>query len=158
MKEEIVITKEIVVKEENIQVQQRSPITILSEDEGYLLEEDEFTVKTDSRVNTYRECCSQEDKAKRSKKKKTKVAAMEFATIKHQGKSLKMLGEIASTWRPKTRPRNKLRLSMKKLLKPRLNVKEVTVLDDDSSNEKPKIEKETVLKTPVSHHTKGKNP
>ena len=83
---------------------------------------------------------------------------MEFATIKHQGKSLKMMGELASTWRPKTRPRNKLRLSIKKLLNPRLNAKEVTVLDDDSSDEKPKIEKEAVLKTPVSHHAKGKNP
>ena len=48
-----------------------------------------------------------------------------------------MMGELVSTWRPKTRPRNKLRLSMKKLLNPRLNTKEVTVLDDDSSNEKP---------------------
>ena len=83
---------------------------------------------------------------------------MEFATIKHQGKSLKMMGELASTWRPKTRPRNKLRLNMKKLLNPRLNSKEVTVLDDDSSDEKPKIEKEAVLKAPASHHTKGKNP
>ena len=83
---------------------------------------------------------------------------MEFTTIKHQGKSLKMLGELASTWRPKTRPRNKLRLSMKKLLNPRLNAKEVTVLDDDSSDEKPKIEKEAVLKNPVSPHTKGKKP
>ena len=81
---------------------------------------------------------------------------MEFATIKHQGKNLKTLGELASTWRPKTRPRNKLRLTMKKLLNPRLNAKEVTVLDDDSSYEKTKIEKEAVLKTPVSHHTKGK--
>ena len=117
--EKTVATKKIDVKEENIQVQQRIPITILSEDEGYILEEDEFAVKTDSRVNTYREGCSQEDEAKRSKKKKTKVIAMDFATIKHQGKSLKMLGELASTWRPKTRPRNKLRLSMNFFLNPR---------------------------------------
>ena len=33
-----VATEKIVVKEENIQAQQRSPITILLEDEGYLLE------------------------------------------------------------------------------------------------------------------------
>ena len=91
MKEEIGITKEIVVKGESIQVHQRSPITILSEDEGYLLEEDEFIVKIDSRVNTYRECCGQEDKAKRSKKKKTKVKAMELATVRHQGRTLKMV-------------------------------------------------------------------
>ena len=90
---------------------------------------------------------------------------MEFATFKHQGKSLKMMGELASTWRPKTRPRNKLRLNMKKLLNTRINTKEITVLDDESSNEKPKIEKgnskgkkEAVLKSLVSHHTKGKKP
>ena len=47
---------------------------------------------------------------------------------------------------------------MKKLLNPRLNSKEVTVLDDDSSDEKPKIEKEAVLKSSDSDHTKGKNP
>ena len=83
---------------------------------------------------------------------------MEFSIVKHQGKSLKMMGELSSTWRPKTMPRNMLRLSMKKLLNPRLNSKEVTVLDDDSSDEKPKIEKEAVLKSPFSHHTKGKKP
>ena len=74
-------------------------------------------------------------------KKKSKVIAMEFASIKNQGRTLKMLGEFAPGWRAKTRPRNKLRLSMKKLLNPRLDSKEVTVLDDDSSDEKPKIEK-----------------
>ena len=90
---------------------------------------------------------------------------MEFAIVKHQGKSLKMMGELASTWIPKTRPRNKLRLNMKKLLNPRINTKEITVLDDDSSDEKPKIDKgkskgkkEAVIKISVSHHTKGKRP
>ena len=48
-----------------------------------------------------------------------------------------MLGDFAPGWRPKTRPRNKLRLNMKKILNPRLNTKEVTVLDDDSLDEKP---------------------
>ena len=33
----IVATEKIAVKEENIQAQQRSPVTILSKDEGYLL-------------------------------------------------------------------------------------------------------------------------
>ena len=47
---------------------------------------------------------------------------------------------------------------MKKLLNPRINTKEITVLDDDSSDEKPKIEKEAVLKSLVSHHKKGENP
>ena len=47
-----------------------------------------------------------------------------------------MLGEIATVWRPKTRPRNKLRLNMKKLLNPKLNKEIVTVIDDSSSKEK----------------------
>ena len=57
-----------------------------------------------------------------------------------------MVKELASEWRPKTRPKNKLRLNMKKLLNPRLNSKEITVLDDDSSDEKPlKTEKQSSL-------------
>ena len=47
-----------------------------------------------------------------------------------------MLGELAPRWRPKTRPRNKLRLNMKKLLNPKLNKQGVTMIDDSSSNEK----------------------
>ena len=92
------------------------------------------------------EFCGQEDKTVKPKKKKTKVKAVELATVRHQGRTLKMLGEFAPGWRSKTRPRNKLRLNMKKLLNPRLNTKEVTVLDDDSSDEKPlKIVKESSL-------------
>ena len=113
MKEETVVIEQIAVKEEGIQAQQRSPLTILSEDEGYLLEEDEPIVKTEAKVDIYTECCRQESKAEKSKKKKTKVIAMEFASVKHQGRTLEMLGEFAPGWRPKTRPRNKLRLNMK---------------------------------------------
>ena len=115
---------------------QRIPITILSEDEGYLLEGDELTVKAETGVGTYREFSSQEDKTVRPKKKKIKVKAMEFATVRHQGRTLKMLGDLAPRWRPKTRPKNKLRLNMKKLLNPKLNTKAVTVLDTSSSDEK----------------------
>ena len=39
-------------------------------------------------------------------------------------------------WRPKTRPRNKLRLNMKKLMNPKLNKERVTMIDDSSSDEK----------------------
>ena len=60
---------------------------------------------------------------------------MEFCTVKHQGRTLKMPGELAPSWRPKTRPRNKLRLNMKKLLNPSLNIKGVTVIDDNSADE-----------------------
>ena len=46
-----------------------------------------------------------------------------------------MLGELAPGWRPKTRPRNKLRLNMNKLLNPSLNIKGVTIIDDNSVDE-----------------------
>ena len=52
-----------------------------------------------------------------------------------------MVGETTSYWRPKTRSNNKLRLNMKKLLNPRLNTNEVTVLDDVSPDEKPEVKK-----------------
>ena len=46
------------------------------------------------------------------------MKVVEFPSITHQGKVLKMLGEVGAVWRPKTRPKNKLRLNMKKLLNP----------------------------------------
>ena len=46
-----------------------------------------------------------------------------------------MLGEIGASWRPKTRPKNKLRLNMKKLLNPKLAQKKITVIEDSSSQE-----------------------
>ena len=55
--------------------------------------------------------------------------------IKHQGKVLKMLGEIGTAWRPKTRSKNKLRLNMKKLLNPKLAEKKITIIEDSSSQE-----------------------
>ena len=60
----------------------------------------------------------------------------QFASVIHQGKTFKMLGEIAPVWRPKTRPINKLRLNMKRLLNPKLNKERVTVIDYSSSMEK----------------------
>ena len=47
-----------------------------------------------------------------------------------------MLGDISIVWRPKTRPRNKLRVNMKRLLNPKLSKQRVTVIDDSSSDEK----------------------
>ena len=74
-----------------------------------------------------------------------------------------MMGELAQDWRPKTRPTNKLKLNLKKLLNPRLDSKEVTVLDDVSLEEKPEIDKvsskkskETVIKAPSFHLAKSK--
>ena len=46
-----------------------------------------------------------------------------------------MLGEIGVGWRPKTRPKNKLRLDMIKLLNPKLAQKKFTVIEDSSSQE-----------------------
>ena len=46
-----------------------------------------------------------------------------------------MLGEIGIAWRPKTRPKNKLRLNMNKLLNPKLAKKKITVIEDSSSQE-----------------------
>ena len=45
--------------------------------------------------------------------KGVKREVVQLATIKHQGKSLSMLGEVGVGWRPETRPKNKLRLNMK---------------------------------------------
>ena len=68
-----------------------------------------------------------------SRERKRKV--VQLASIKHQGKALKMLGEIGTAWRPKTRSKNKLRLNMKKLLNPKLAKKKITVIEDSSSQE-----------------------
>ena len=64
------------------------------------------------------------------------MKVVEFASITHEEKVLKMLGEVGAVWRPKTRPKNKLRLNMKKLLNPKLAEKKVTVIEDSSSQEK----------------------
>ena len=99
-----------------------------------MLEGNELTVSAETRVGTHREFYSQEDKTVMPKKKKIKVK--EFASILHQRKSLKMVGEFSPGWRPKTRSKNKLRMNMKKLLNPKLNIAEVTMIDTSSSDEK----------------------
>ena len=45
------------------------------------------------------------------------------------------MGEIGVGWRPKTRPKNKLRLNMKILLNPKLAQNKITVIEDSSSQE-----------------------
>ena len=64
------------------------------------------------------------------------MKVVELVSITHQGKVLKMLGEVGVVWRPKTRPNNKLKLNMKKLLNPKLAEKKITVIEDSSSQEK----------------------
>ena len=60
---------------------------------------------------------------------------VQIASIKNQGKVLKMLGEIGIAWKPNTMPKNKLRLNMKKLLNPKLAEKKITVIEVSSSQE-----------------------
>ena len=44
-----------------------------------------------------------------------------------------MLGEVGVGWRPKTRPKNKLRLNMKKRLNTKLAQGKIKILEDSSS-------------------------
>ena len=75
-----------------------------------------------------------------------------------------MLGELDPASRPKTRSRNKLILNMNKLLNPSLNIKGVTITDDNSADEESKIDKvstrrkEAVVKISALHPEKRKNP
>ena len=55
-----------------------------------------------------------------------------ISTVKFWGKSYAMLGE--SNWRPKTRPKNKLILNMKKLLNPKLDKEKIIVIDSEDSS------------------------
>ena len=64
------------------------------------------------------------------------MKVVEFSSITHQGKVHKMSGEVGAVWRPKTRPKNKLRLNMKTLLNPKLADEKVTVMEDSSPQEK----------------------
>ena len=56
-----------------------------------------------------------------------------ISSLKFRGRSYAMIGY--SNWRPKTRPKNKLRLNMKNLLNPKLVKQKVTVIEDSSSRE-----------------------
>ena len=67
--------------------------------------------------------------------KGVKREVVQLATTKHQGKYLSMLGEVGVGWRPKTRPKNKLRLNMKKKLNPKLAQEKITMSEDSSSQE-----------------------
>ena len=70
------VIEEIAIKEESIQVRKRSPITILSEDEGYLLEEDEFISRNEARVGACKEFSTLENKIVRPRRKKNRVEVM----------------------------------------------------------------------------------
>ena len=132
--EKIVHVDKILGEKEDIEIQRQSPITVLSEDEKCLFEDDKVPIIDATRVYTKKKFHSQGDEAALPRRKKLKF--VEFSSVTHQGKTFKMLGEIATVWRPKNRPRNQLRLNMKKLLNPKLNKERVIVIDDSSYNEK----------------------
>ena len=91
--EKIVPAEKISGEKEDIEVQRQSPITVLSEDEKCLFEDDQVPVIGATRVCTKKEFHSQDDEVALPKIKKLKV--VEFASVTHQGKTFKMLGEIA---------------------------------------------------------------
>ena len=103
---------------EEVKEQKQSPIAVLSD-------EVRVPVNNEARFFYNQEVYAHSEKETVSRKKRMKV--VEFASITHQGKVQKMLGEVGVVWRPKTRPKNKLRLNMKKLLNPKLTEKKVTV-------------------------------
>ena len=70
-------------------------------------------------------------KAKGNSMVELKSEGVLISSLKFRGRSYAMIGE--SNWRPKTRPKNKLRLNMKKLLNPKLSKEKVTVIEDSSS-------------------------
>ena len=109
---------------EDVKEQGQVPITVLSEEE-------ERSLSDETRVHIKQDIHTHAEEEIMSQRKKMKV--VELASITHQGKVLNMLGEVGSVWRPKTRPKNKLRLNMKKLLNPKLDEKKITIIEYSSS-------------------------
>ena len=117
---------------EDVKGQEQVLITVLSEEEEKSLYDEARVHTTDkARVYSKQEIHTHSEEETMSRRKKMKV--FELASITHQGKVLKMLGEVGAVWRPKTRPKNKLTLNMKKLLNPKLAEKKVPVIEDSSS-------------------------
>ena len=61
------------VAEEDFEAQQRSSINILSDDESYLLEEDQSIAKTEVMVDSCKEFSTLENKIVRHRRKKNKI-------------------------------------------------------------------------------------
>ena len=78
-----------------------------------------------------------------------KNEGVQISNINFHGKSYAMIGE--SNWRPKTRAKNKLRLSMKRILNPTLMKEKITEIEDSSSQED--VEKGESL-SPQQAHTR----
>ena len=72
-------------------------------------------------------------KTKGKSRVEVKSEGVLISSLKFCGKSYAMIGE--SNCRPKTRPKNKLRLNMKNILNPKLAKEKITVIDLDSSSQ-----------------------
>ena len=83
-------------------------------------------------------------KTKGKSRVEVKSEGVLISSLKFCGKSYAMVGE--SNWRPKTRPKNKLRLNMKNLLNPKLAKEKITVIDSDSSSQENLKEDEDLSK------------
>ena len=71
------------------------------------------------------------EKTKGNSKVGFKKEGVLISSVKFREKSYAMLGE--SNWRSKMRPKNKLRLNMKKLLIPKLGEENITVIGSEYS-------------------------
>ena len=79
---------------EELQTKPRSPLTILSEDEGYLLEDEQQVIMTEPSTEAFEDFPASRTKSAKSKRKKKK--------------------SVTASRKPRTRPTNKLRWNMKK--------------------------------------------
>ena len=64
-----------------------------------------------------------------------RLYSSQLSAIEYQAKSFVILGGVEMRWRPKTRVKNKLRLSMKKILNPKLAEEKIIAIDDSSCQE-----------------------
>ena len=65
--------EETATHEEELQIKPRSPLTILSEDEGYLLEDEQQTVLTEPSTETYGDFTTSKVKSDKSGKRKERM-------------------------------------------------------------------------------------
>ena len=101
---------------EELQNKPRSPLTIISEDEGYLLEDEQQVIMTEPSTEALEDLPTSRSKSVKPKRKKKK--------------------SVTTNRKLRTRPTNKLRWNMKKLLNPKLDSKQEAVLINSSSSER----------------------
>ena len=77
--------------------------------------------------------CIQECSTKVSVAADSKGEILQIPNVKIQNKYFMQVEGLK--WRPKTRPTNKLRLNMKRILNPKFGKEKITVIEDSSSEE-----------------------